>query len=621
MIDVRDGVISFVFANEDTYLLPNLVEMDLYRYLCYTLYERGIKYIYILRAGADGYYLSIQGDEAERMLNETKLPGIHLIGKFGRIYSRERTEKIDWDCEDLDQLIDSKIPTLLKQRGRVAVIFDLETFNTVLRDDTMGTLNTYIGLMDRAREQGNAIVLVGPIQDSRIHNVLAGPESVFRFSDERGHSLCREMREILMDPSNPPLYKEMKRRLGNRCIWLNMFSKESVRVILRRNWMDSAELPPDEQETAAIAALISLWYASPAFRAKCGKILGENKFRRFSDLRNDLKKADVMFGLRKKAKELLSADAPIQQENRDWERSYVGVTAENRVTEALQSIRLSDQFSSEEDFSDILTRLDHVTELYRSPRVNEIPGVIQNDIDKMVYSITRASARGELQTIRAALDVLEYAQLRNFNFDKDTIKIWKCKTAIVTVTENISRLKRLKAEDKLNITEYRQKKQAIYDQQEALQNRTPGLDDFLDRMAAGLPVDYYSVVGQQALEYCRLADKGNKVQDQLKACIAKYTYHMKAFDQEEDKLDQLTNASRSAVTVRAVSVSDILGEVGTMESEYIMESDKSREQEMYDIKQSLEQLSDAAMSTGMNYVDTLRRFQQMKNEETGVKQC
>jgi hypothetical protein len=140
-------------------------------------------------------------------------------------------------------------------------------------------------------------------------------------------------------------------------------------------------------------------------------------------------------------------------------------------------------------------------------------------------------------------------------------------------------------------------------------------------MAAGLPVDYYSVVGQQALEYCRLADKGNKVQDQLKACIAKYTYHMKAFDQEEDKLDQLTNASRSAVTVRAVSVSAILGEVGTMESEYIMESDKSREQEMYDIKQSLEQLSDAAMSTGMNYVDTLRRFQQMKNEETGVKQC
>ena len=98
-------------------------------------------------------------------------------------------------------------------------------------------------------------------------------------------------------------------------------------------------------------------------------------------------------------------------------------------------------------------------------------------------------------------------------------------------------------------------------------------------------------------------------------------YHMKAFDQEEDKLDQLTNASRSAVTVRAVSVSAILGEVGTMESEYIMESDKSREQEMYDIKQSLEQLSDAAMSTGMNYVDTLRRFQQMKNEETGVKQC
>ena len=96
---------------------------------------------------------------------------------------------------------------------------------------------------------------------------------------------------------------------------------------------------------------------------------------------------------------------------------------------------------------------------------------------------------------------------------------------------------------------------------------------------------------------------------------------MKAFDQEEDKLDQLTNASRSAVTVRAVSVSAILGEVGTMESEYIMESDKSREQEMYDIKQSLEQLSDAAMSTGMNYVDTLRRFQQMKNEETGVKQC
>ena len=112
-----------------------------------------------------------------------------------------------------------------------------------------------------------------------------------------------------------------------------------------------------------------------------------------------------------------------------------------------------------------------------------------------------------------------------------------------------------------------------------------------------------------------------KVQDQLKAWIAKYTYHMKAYDQEEDKLDQLTNASRSAITVRAVSVSDILGEVGSMETEQIKEADKSREQEMYDIKQSIDQLSDAAMSTGVNYVETLRRFQQMKKEETGGNQC
>ena len=40
-----------------------------------------------------------------------------------------------------------------------------------------------------------------------------------------------------------------------------------------------------------------------------------------------------------------------------------------------------------------------------------------------------------------------------------------------------------------------------------------------------------------------------------------------------------------------------------------------------DIKQSIDQLSDAAMSTGVNYVETLRRFQQMKKEETGGNQC
>ena len=621
MIDVRDGVISFVFANEDTYLLPNLVEMDLYRYLCYSLYEKGIKYIYILQAGADGYYLSIQSEEAETMLNETKLPGIHFLGKYGRLYSRDRREKIDWDCEDLDQLIDSKIPSLMSQKSRVAVIFDLETFNTVLRDDSSETLNTYIGMMDRAREQGNAIILVGPIQDSRIHNVLAGPESVFRFCDERGHSLCREMREILVDPSNPPLYKEMKRRLGSRCVWLNMFSRDNVRTILRRNSLDNTSLLSDELETGNLALLVSQWYASPAFQAKCGMILGENRFRRFSDLRNDLKKADVMFGLRKKAKEVLPAEATVSQDNKEWEKSYVGATAENAVTDALRSVRLSRTMNAGEELAEVRTRLDHILELYSSPRVNDAPGAIQTDIEKTVLSITKAADRGDLRTVNAALDVLEYAQLKNFNFDKDTIKIWKCKTAIVTVTENIARLNRLKTEDKFNITECRAKKQKIYDQQEELQFKTPGLDEYLDRMEAGLPVDYYSVIGQQALEYCRLADKGNKVQDQLKAWIAKYTYHMKAYDQEEDKLDQLTNASRSAITVRAVSVSDILGEVGSMETEQIKEADKSREQEMYDIKQSIDQLSDAAMSTGVNYVETLRRFQQMKKEETGGNQC
>ena len=621
MIDVRDGVISFVFANEDNYLLPNLVEMDLYRYLCYSLYERGVKHIYILRAGSDGYYLSIEDEEAAQILNETKLPGIRFLGKFGRQYSPDRREKIDWDCEDLDQLIDSKFPAIMRQRSRVAIIFDLDTFNTVLRDDTSETINTYIGMMDRARDQGNAIILVGPVQDVRIHHVLAGPESVFRFKDIRGHSLCREMREILEDPANPPLYKEMKRRLGSRCIWLNMFSKENVMLLMRRNWLDSPDKPMDEHEIENLALLVSQWYAFPAFRARCGGILGENRLRRFSDLRNDLRKAEVMFGLRKKAKEVLSGEASLPAENKDWERSYVGVSAENIVIDALRDARLSQYIAEGEDAAVIRNRLDHITELYSSPRVNEALGAIQAGIEKTVYSITKASKHGDLQTISAALDVLEYAQLRNFDFDKDTIKIWNCKTAIVTVTENIARLNRLKAEDKYHITEYRAKKQAIYDKQEELQKRTPGLDDFLERMEAGLPVDYYSVVGQQALEYCRLADKGMKVHDQLKHCIAKYTYHMKAYDQEEDKLEQLTNASRSAITVRAVSVSTILGEVGSMEAEAIKEAEKSRAQEMYDIKQSLDALSDAAMSTGLNYVDTLRRFQQMKSEETGEKQC
>ena len=620
MIDVRDGVVSFVFANEDMYLLPSLVEMDLYQYLCYSLYEQGIRNVFILRAGADGYYLSIQDEESERMLNETKLPGIHLLSKYGRLYSRERTEKIDWDCEDLDQLIDCKIPTLLRQRSHVAVIFELETFHTVLRDDNLETLNNYVGLMERAREQGNAIVLVGPVQDARIHSLLAGPESVFRFTNEKGHSLCREMHEILEDPSNPPLYREMKRRLGSRCSWLNMFSGRRVRTLLRRMWIDHDDLIPDEREIAGLAAMVSQWYAEPAVRARYGELLGENRLRRFTDLRNDLRKADIMFGLRKKTKAMADAEPEkaIQADSREWEKNYVGAVAENVVTEALRAVRISAPVATTEEAAELRTRLDQMIDAYGSPRVNDAPGVIQADIEKTVYSITKAADRGDLQTVSRALDVLEYAQKKNFSFDNDTIKIWKCRTAIVTVMENISRLNRLKAEDKYMIGEYRARKQAIYRQQDELQARTPGLDDFLDRMAAGLQVDYYSELGQQALEYCRLADKGNKVNDQLKACIAKYTYHMKAYDQEEDKLDQLTNASRSAITVRAVSVSQLLGEVGSMEKEAMEEAGKSSAQEMYDIKQSLDMLSDAAMSSGLNYVDTLRRFQQMKREETGA---
>ena len=158
-------------------------------------------------------------DEAtEELLNKAPVSQGLFGQRYGRPYSRRKSEKIDWDCPDLDELIDKKLPYLMTQESNVAFVVALPTFCNVIQDDINETINSLISIEGSARENRNAIVLVGGVSDASVHEDLAGPESVFRYRDPKGRPLCRELTEILEDPGNPPLYHEMKRKLGGRCV-------------------------------------------------------------------------------------------------------------------------------------------------------------------------------------------------------------------------------------------------------------------------------------------------------------------------------------------------------------------------------------------------------------------
>ena len=610
MIDIRGGALSFVFANEDKYLLGNLVEMDLYPYLCYDLRAQGIEYIYMLRAGNDGYYLMMQDEASERLLNTTKLP--RFFGKYGRIYDRRRRERIDWDCQDLNDLLDSKLPTLLTQESNVAVIFDLATFCHAMRDDKDETLDTFIGLQNAAALHSNAIVLVGGVSDSMLREQLAGKDSIFRHKDRNGQPLCRELADILEHPSNLPLYGEMKRRLGDRCVWLNEFSPDRVERLLRRMELESApETFGEDQELRQLARLISGWYSSPRIRRKFGQLLRENKRHKFTDLRSDLRKTGTMFGLKKKLQEMMG-----EERTAGNSKGYIGVVAEDSIAEALQDIRFTDAMRRTGEAEVLQERIDGICAAYQSPRVREIPENVRTELEKTVFAVTGAIENGDMNTVKYALDALEYAQKKNFQMDGDIGRIWRCKTALVTVSGNLSRLSQRKAEDLLQIDEYRARKRSLYAQQEQIIEKDPDVEGFLERMAADMEVDLYSYTGQNALEYCRLADKSNKLDEQLKAAIARHTYHMKAYDDEEEKRDHLEQASRSINTIRMTDEEDIMREISNAVASDFQEVQKSAAKEMYDIHSMIGELSESAMSSGgVNYVSALRKFRQMRNEE------
>lgn len=279
MFRLQDGLIHFVFCNEDEYLLDSLIRLNLTDELHYLLTRQGYQGI---------YFVAGQENTAEvQMLDpqsDAYFPYKWMEGLLRTEFRQQRT---------LDNLgaaeLGKRIAALLTDhRRRNAVVFrSLEDF-AALTSESPALRDALCG--ERTATRDSIVVLLTRPKASTCLSALTGSGSVFALRD---YAMCPELKHVVGSGSGD-LFQDLKDQLKDRCVFLNELSEERIHTLLE-SWIlfSNAGVTATEQEIEDTAWLIYTWYHSEEMQLDktFARLLPENPEGSLSKLRDSLPKA------------------------------------------------------------------------------------------------------------------------------------------------------------------------------------------------------------------------------------------------------------------------------------------------------------------------------------------
>ena len=407
MFQSQDGLVQFVFANEDTYFTDSGLKLSLNRWLFRELRER-YKYVFFSRQLQKEYGIQMFDPESWLALSEqTKKLPFSIKGSAPYVPARNGVSM----TVSADTIL-----KLIRNVSLAACVFQISAFRSILKGN-----EALLSQLQQENLQTQKLLLVrsGVIAEYNRPFFLEA-DSVLHGKNDSGY-LFPEVVDAFLEPDEygEGCYRKLKNLMGDKCIFLNRFSREAVsNVVWNAAWHNDSVIDDiSENELNVITDFVYMWYHSDVVQARWRGLFSLNDRREFRRLFQDLMQSW----------EAVSRSA---EEYHDWVETQDGVVEdigesycihESPLSQRLKGIPMQGMPGAGEKGKDreisIQIELQKACRLLQTERT-ALPGEeLQKLLDRVIVRIGKSVQGRDLRTIRYGSECLQYACEQNFRME------------------------------------------------------------------------------------------------------------------------------------------------------------------------------------------------------------
>lgn len=454
----QKGFTHFVFANhKDSYLLPNLVRLELNSYLYCQLKDQGYEAVYFISGMEGEYTLSLFDQPSRELFQKYGKKSKGFMGLFGGEDSDEaRLYHLPGGAECA-----RRFNAMLKKGRRQAFVFHPDTFREIFEKQPQ-ELEEFSRVGQRYLDQNeNILVLQMPMAASVSLPLLTDPKGIFAQQGEQ--ELCPEVGMLLRQEHSVKLYEQLQKDMGDRLVIFSSFSYEQM--LLAARWVyltNHLDWEWQEQDVKDLAVFLYTWYASPILRRETGPILSENEDRKFSLLLRELTNSTTWWSLKRaiaSLKEKAGNKALKHYLRRTYRPELAGpwIRSDSLLARKIKQIRLPDSLygSMPELGRSMIARFYDVAQEYQTPRSRPVCPELEKILMQCLSCLENAVSRGDTTTFERAVKVLGYSVNRKFAYEEDEKRVLECQLTILQLSESVFELDEMIREDDQRIGEFR----------------------------------------------------------------------------------------------------------------------------------------------------------------------
>lgn len=285
-----DGVIHFLFANEDEYYLDSLVRLSLDQYLYYCLKKEGYESIFYIEESPKGFFVRME--DAKSVEEYPFLIKKDVLGFFGihnaknGVHAAERIQNGRKNYHVLhkkrEELLTRLLLILEESQEQNAFISSIRTFSRLL-EGVDPEYRQRLKSVLQTNQCKSVLVLVGSLRADDSVGCLTNREGIF-------HSeLFPELRRLFQN-EKVLVYEEMKLELDKRYHVWDALKRENIqRMLMYMAFIEKKGLPLAAVED--YADFLYVRYHCEAFAAEWQGFLPEGENCRLSEIRSFLERS------------------------------------------------------------------------------------------------------------------------------------------------------------------------------------------------------------------------------------------------------------------------------------------------------------------------------------------
>lgn len=558
------GFVHFVFANEDVYCLPSLMALDLEQYLYYRLKKNGYQGIYFIGKEEDRNTIATYDTYSEELYARSDKSAFvsKMIDLWGVSSAGKRPGRVSVPVGSADQLCRKWFP-LLKKEQKLAFVFRMDVFSELFSGEGRCELSELIRIAQQQPQgQKNILIFLMPISAGENARLLLDDNGVFTATDRKnGQPLCWEMESLIRGTKSVKLYEQLRHQLGERCQFLNQFTREQIRTLVRHYYLirKAPELT-DPQWIEDAADVIYCWHHSAQFRSAVGPLFSQNERQVFSQLLSDLGHGSVQRNLEREISRLRrgnNEECLYDVIGRQYEirQPDICMPADDMTARRMRLLKVRPGLLPEREAA----WLGRVIREFQSQRTRIMEAGLEEVLSQCIDQLEEALLRKDVSTVRHILMALEDTLKSDLTFGEAEQVIWKSRKTIIQLSKANFELDNRRKEFLAQKSEYMAELRRLREEIEREEPETaylPESDPLRVRLASKKASFTQLYDDCRNLDYAAAQD--TKKNNQNYASIRKLYLSISAFSQPDvENLSQaLQNAQEMVVNIEAERMSE-----------------------------------------------------------------